>query len=152
MIQFLKDNTWIISCIALVISLVSASITIIDRLRSWNEISKNKRLKRDKAILQPIIDLKTENYYKQETTVMGNKTTHSTSQFFSKLHFLIQSVDTKNISSKELILLIENLKSIDADHLFKHRMIPTGTNSSMQFSDVLISAIQACKEHVATVI
>jgi hypothetical protein len=46
MIEFLKGNTWLVSIIAIIMSLTSLTFVIIDRLKNWKENSLNKKLKK----------------------------------------------------------------------------------------------------------
>ena len=48
MIDFLKENPWLLSIIAIVISLTSAIFVSIDRFKTWRENFKNKKLKKTK--------------------------------------------------------------------------------------------------------
>jgi len=61
-IEFLKASSWVLSIIAIIISLISAIFVIVDKLKTWKELGQNKKLKKDKAILQSIIELKIENF------------------------------------------------------------------------------------------
>ncbi len=131
MIEFLKENTWLLSIVAILISLTSATFVIIARFKTWREIFENKKLKKDRAILQPIIELKVENFNTVEFKEDNNYKETQYRPDYSRLYYIFQRIDPSNVSSKNLALKIENIKKLDADDLFEIKNIPNGDDFSV---------------------
>ncbi|MEJ7738826.1 MAG: hypothetical protein WKF97_15485 [Chitinophagaceae bacterium] len=151
MIEYLKENTWVLSIIAIGISFISVTFVIIDRLKIWRENSRNKKLKNDRAILQAIIELKVENFstvhFKETKSLKETIYTPN----YSRLYHIFQRAETSNLSDKSLALKIEGLKKLTADDLFEMKNVPNGEDFSVQFSQVVNEVISDSKKHLANI-
>ena len=151
MIEFLKQNTWVLSIAAIGISLISVTFVIIDRLKIWKENSKNKKLKKDRAILQSIIELKVENYSTVDFKEPKNLKETIYAPDYSRLYHIIQRTDTSTLSNKALAYKIEGLKKLTADDLFEIKSVPDGEDFSVQFSQVVNEVITTSRRHLANI-
>lgn len=152
MIELLKENTWLISIIAIIISIISLTFVIIDKLKNWKDTSINKKLRKDKSILQPVIELKVENFSSVKTEKEKNlqRTLHKPS--YSRLYHLFQSIDTSQLSNKDIAKKIERIKNFKAEDLFESKNIPNGYIFSIQFSHIVTEVISDSKKYLANVI
>ena len=151
MIDFLKNNTWILSVIAILISLVSASFVVTDRIKNWRENTLNKKLKKDKAFLQPLIDLKVENFSSIELKEEKNFKQTVYQPHYSQLYNIVQRINTSSLSNKLLANEIDDLKKLTADDLFEIANVPGGDDFSVQFSLNVYRVISNAKKHLANI-
>jgi hypothetical protein len=146
------SNPLVISIIAVGISILSFSIVAIDKIKSWRQNSKIKRLKYDKSILQPLIVLKAESFSESLIVKHGTITTELSKPHSSRLYNLFQSIDTKKLKNKSIALKIERIKNLSDTDLIKSKGNKNGTDYSQQFTQIVNEVITESKMYLAEII
>jgi hypothetical protein len=150
MIEFLKINAWLLSGIAIVISFTSLSVTIYDKIRAWKEQERVKKLRREKAILKPILELRREEYFSTEVKQQGNSKHTSYNPYYSRLYHLIQGINSTEIENKSICEKLISIQKLHADNLFTPKKV--GQNFSVEFSDELTLFIAEVRKYLSDVI
>jgi len=150
-IEFVKTNSWFLSIVAIFISFISVTFVIVDKVKVWNELSRNKRLKTDKAILQTIIELKIEDF--SDVRLVQRASVKSTihEAHYSKLYNLFQNIDTNKLTERKIAGKIEEIKKMSDKDLFALKSNPNKTDFSYQFSQVVSEVIKDSKIYLANV-
>jgi len=150
--DFLKSNIWVISLAAIIISLASFLFVVMDKVKTWNENSQIKKLKRDKAILQPIIELDINKF----RAVRVEKTPNSTSTIhkadYSNIYSLFQSIFTDKLSNREIAFKINEIKKLKDEDLIIPKNAPSSSYFSLQFNQAIIELIHDVKTYLAVII
>ncbi len=150
MIEFLKANAWLLSGIAIVISFTSLSVTIYEKIRTWREQNRIKKLKREKAILKPILELKAEEYHSIDVKQQGNSKQTSYSPHYSRLYHLIQGIVATDIEDKNISQRLISIQKLSSDDLFTPKN--TGEDFSVDFSNDLNVFISDVRIYLSDVI
>ena len=141
-----------ISLIAIGISIISVVFVIIDKLRLWTDNHRMRKLKKDKAILFPIINLDIKNFSSIRREEKGNTQKIIHKADYANLFFLFQSIETKNLINRDIANTIEKVKSLRDEDLFKLKRSPDIDDLSHQFSDIVIKLIYDSRSYLAIVL
>lgn len=147
--DFLKSNNWVISIAAIIISLASFLFIVIDKVKTWNENSQIKKLKRDKAILQPIIELDLNKFRAVIVEKTHNRTNTIHKADYSNIYSLFQSIFTDNLSNREIALKIDEIKKLKVEDLIIMKNAPNSNHFSLQFNQDIIELIHDIKTYTA---
>lgn len=150
--DFLKSNIWVISLTAIIISLFSLLLVVFDKVKTWNENSQIKKLKKDKAILQPIIELDINKFraVRVEKKSYIKSTIHKAD--YSNIYILFQSILTDKLSNREIALKINEIKKLKDEDLIIMRNAPSSSHFSLQFNQAIIELIHDVKTYLAVII
>lgn len=152
MFSLLKDNIWLVSVAALIISLVSVAFVVIDKLKVWGDNKRVRSLKTEKAILYPLLNVQIDKYAIKTVEKKGYSETTIISAHFSELYNLFQIVDTSQLRNRELAERIETIKGFKADKLFECKGVPDGRVYSTQFSQPVDDVLRDIRKYLGEVI
>lgn len=152
MVQFFTENTWIISVAALIISILSVTFVIIDKFKVWGDSKKIRGLKKDKAILYPLLNVHIDTFATIKVEKNGNHQSTIHSAHFSKLYNLFQNIDTSKLRNRELAERIESIKNLGSGELFECKGVPDGDVFSTQFTRPVNETLYMMRKYLAEVI
>lgn len=142
-----------IGVIALIISLISVTFVIIDKLKVWGDSKRIKQLKKDKAVLLPLVNVKIDDYATVRTEKNGPNTSTVHSAHYSKFFNLIQGLNTDSLYNRNIAGKIEGIKSQkSAGKLFECKGIPDGENFSTQFTPEVNEILCDVRKYLAEVL
>lgn len=150
MLDFLRNSTWLISILALLISLTSAYFVIMDKIIVWRDTKLIRKLKKDKAILFPLLDVKVHDCYTLETETEGNHTRHTRTPHYARLYYLFQYIHTTDLLNREIADQIEKLKKLGPEELFETKT--AGYSSTVQFTPIVNKTLAAVRVYLAQVV
>jgi len=150
--DFMKSNNWVISLAAIIISLLSSLFVVFDKVKTWNENSQIRKLKTDKAILLPIIELDI-NEFKSIREEKKSTTTYFRHKVeYSDIYYLFQSIITDKLSNREIALKIDRIKNLKDEDLIIAKKVSNSTHFSFQFNQEIIELIHDVKTYLAVII
>ncbi len=150
--DFIKSNIWAISFAAIIISLASFLFVVFDKVKTWNENSQIKKLKKDKAILQPILDLDINKFRDVRVEKTPNRTSTIHKADYSNIYSLFQSIFTDKLSNKVIALKIEKIKKLKDEDLITMKNAPGSNHFSMQFNQDINELIHDVKTYLSVII
>jgi hypothetical protein len=149
--EYFIDNAWLISLLAIGISFISLILVAIDKFKLWYNQGKTKSLKRDFVFLKKIVELDVENFYSVKITDEKFNYHRSVNPEYSKLYYIFQTIDEKDICEKNVRTQLSIVKLLKVDELFIKRTTPQGTNLSLQFCNEIETLIKLAKRHLAQI-
>lgn len=149
-ICFDMDKSTIISIFSILLSTISVSFVVVDRIRTWRESNKVKLLKKEKAILNRLINLSVKDYFDVVIEKSPNSTVRNVQPKYNELKEEILSIKTSELSNPEIIQHIEKLKNSNLDDL----ILPAGKgkNFTVKFGEHLENTISKCRIYLADVL
>ena len=150
--DFLKSNIWVISLTAIIISLFSLLFVVFDKVKTWNENSQIKKLKKDKAILQPIIELDINKFRAVRVEKKSYIKSTINKADYSNIYSLFQSILTDKLSNRKIALKINEIKKLKDEDLIIMRNAPRSSHFSLQFNQAIIELIHDVKTYLAVII
>ena len=72
-IEFLKASSWVLSIIAIIISLISAIFVIVDKLKTWKELGQNKKLKMTRRYYSRLLNSKSKILVRKDLNLEKKK-------------------------------------------------------------------------------
>lgn len=148
--DFLSDNSWILSLIAVSISFFSLIIVAIDKYINWKNQLKRRLLKKDLIVLKKIIELDVKDFHTVEIIKKNNKTERRTTPEYSKLRYIFLNINENEVKDKNIKNQIKIIKNLHPNKLFiSYR---TGNNFSLQFCLEIESLIKLIRIHLSQII
>ena len=151
-IDFFKSNAWIFSIAAIFISFASLVFVIIDKIKNWKENSLIKKLKKDKAILEPIVLLNIKDFCSiriEQKKYIRSKILEAD---YSNLYNIFQSIITNSLSNRNIAEKIEKIKNKKDEDLMELNHAPESSHFSHRFSQDIIELIHDVKMYLAIII
>lgn len=142
----------VLSIIAIAVSMISAAFVIIDKFKVWTSDKRLRLLKKDKAILFPLLSIQIQDYHTIEVTKETNfKKTEYTPQY-SKLYYLFQGIDTEKISNRVIAEKINKVKLLESGSLFKPISAPDTERMTVQFTYPVNEVLKIARSYLAEVL
>lgn len=145
-------DSWVLSLIAIIISLASASFVIIDKFKVWGDGGRIKKLKKDKAVLHPLLKVEMGDYETKTVLTEGRSQRITSSAHFSKLYFLFQNINSAKLLNKDLASKIDSIKLLDAGKLFEPKAAPNTLNHSVEFAKEVNEVLALTRSYLAEVL
>lgn len=142
MLQVLKDYAWLTGILALL-------VVIIDKYKYYFDKWRVDRLKRDKALLFPILDLEVDKYHEIEKYGKGGLNIKPN---YPKLKNAFLQIDTTRLINKGLAKDIEAVQQLEPDDMFMLSRVEHGVDRVVLFAPAVNAVLVKTRYYLSEII